>query len=393
MFQWTSFRGSNGMGIDTKMSAPSSWDKSDYQWEIELDGTGNSSPVVWGDKIFVTSSNDENNIGYLFAVSPGNGKILWQNQFELSDLAMHPDNNLATATPAVDESRVYIVWYSKEKTILIALNHDGSIQWEADFEGIESRHGGGSSLLLSETNVIFTREQEEGSSVKSSWVAVDKLSGKTSWELERETYPRNSFSTPIIIQNKKQESQLVFSSFAHGFTGIDPVTGDILWERPNVLRHRVVGSPIYSEGLLIGFYKGGGVVLEVDLNNNLVADTVLYSLPRNISPYVPTPIVVGDLLFLFTDNGTVACLKFSTGELLWKERPAGAIYGSPICVAGNLYCITKAGKVIVIPADSSYQLTGIYELGDGSFSTPVMCNNGMVFRTFTKLMLLGNSNE
>lgn len=115
IFQWTSFRGSNGMGIDTKMSAPTSWDKSDYQWEIELDGTGNSSPVVWGDKIFVTSSNDANNIGYLYAVNPGDGKILWQNQFELTDLAMHPNNNLATATPAVDESRVYIIWYSKEK--------------------------------------------------------------------------------------------------------------------------------------------------------------------------------------------------------------------------------------------------------------------------------------
>jgi outer membrane protein assembly factor BamB len=97
------------------------------------------------------------------------------------------------------------------------------------------------------------------------------------------------------------------------------------------------------------------------------------------------------LLFLFADTGIVSCLNLSTGEVLWKERPAGAIYGSPICVDGNLYCLTKAGKVIVIPASSSYQLAGIHELGDGSFSTPVMCQNGMIFRTFTKLILLGNS--
>ncbi len=393
MFEWTGFRGSGGMGIDTKMSAPTSWDKSDYQWEIDLEGTGNASPVVWGDKIFVTGSNDENNTGYLFAVSSGSGKILWQNQFEVTDLAMHPDNNLATATPAVDETQVYIIWYTKEKTTLIALKHDGSIQWETDFDGIESRHGGGSSLLLSENNVIFTREQEEGSSVKSSWVAVDKITGETAWELERESCASNSFSTPILIRNDGKQAQLIFSSKAHGFTCVDPASGQILWERPDIFAHRVIGSPVYSQGLLIGCYKGGGVVLEVDLNTNKIGDSALYSLPRSVSPYVPTPIVVGDLLFLFMDSGTVTCMKFSTGEVLWKERPAGAIYGSPICVGGNLYCITKAGKVIVIPADPSYKLTGINELGDGSFSTPVMCNNGMVFRTFTKLMLLENSNK
>lgn len=390
-FEWTSFRGSNGMGIDTKWSMPTSWDKSNYDWEIELDGTGNSSPVVWGDMIFVTSSNDEQNTGYLIAVSPSNGEILWQKDFEVTDLAMHPNNNLASATPAVDESQVYIIWYTKQQTKLLALTHDGSIQWEADFEGIESRHGGGSSLMLSESNVIFTREQEEGSSVKSSWMAVDKLTGKTSWELERKTCPSNSFSTPVLIKNDRQEAQLVFSSNAHGFTGIDPASGQVLWERPEIMEHRVVSSPIFSDGLLLACYKGGGVVLEIDVNTNQVGDSALYSLPRSVSPYVPTPIVVGDLLFLFMDSGTVSCLKFSTGEVLWKERPAGPIYGSPICVGGNLYCITKAGKVIVIPADSSYQLSGVYELGNGSFSTPVMSNNGMVFRTFSKLILLGDS--
>ena len=105
---------------------------------------------------------------------------------------------------------------------------------------------------------------------------------------------------------------------------------------------------------------------------------------------MPTPIIVGELLFLFMDNGTVACMHFSTGELLWKERPAGHIYGSPVCIGENLYCIGKEGEVMVIRADSSYHLAGINKLGDGSYSTPVMCRTGMVFRTFGKLMLLGN---
>ncbi|TFH21861.1 MAG: hypothetical protein E4H10_14695, partial [Bacteroidia bacterium] len=110
-------------------------------------------------------------------------------------------------------------------------------------------------------------------------------------------------------------------------------------------------------------------------------------------PYVPTPLVKDDLLFLYMDNGTVACVRLANGELLWKERPAGPLYGSPVWVGGKLYCISKAGKVIVLKADSSYELDGILDLGEGSFSTPVMCESGMVFRTFSKLMLWGNDME
>jgi len=387
--EWTRFRGIQGRGIDTCLTAPVSWDSSGFRWNISLPGTGNASPVVWRNIIFVTSSDDEKDLGYLMALDEREGKVLWQKQFDVKDLAMHKDNNLASHSPAVDESQVYVVWYSKERTRLIAFSHEGALQWQAEFEGIEARHGGGNSLMLTETKVVFTREQEDSSSFRSSWVAVNKQTGETAWELERETCPRNSFSTPILVNNLKQESQLLFTSEAHGFTGVDPETGKVLWERKGLLTARVVSSPVYSDGLIIGCRNGLGVVLDVDLNTNQAGDSALYTLPRNLSPYVPTPIVVDGLLYLFIDNGTVACVDFDSGKLLWKERPAGPIYGSPVCVNGNLYCITKAGEVVVVRACSKYQLYGVYPLGEGSFSTPAMCSSGMVFRTFTRLMLLG----
>ncbi len=238
--------------------------------------------------------------------------------------------------------------------------------------------------------MVFTREQEDGSSFSSSWVAVNKLTGETAWELERETCVANSFSAPMLVSNDHQEEQLIFTSQAHGFTGVDPETGNILWEQKELLTARVVASPVYSDGMVIGCRKGQCVVLEVDLNKNQPADLARYTLPNNLSPYVPTPIVVGENLFLFMDNGNVACVRWATGELLWKERPAGPIFGSPVCVNGNLYCITKEGDVLVIGADSSYQLHGVHALGEGSFSTPVMSGSGMVFRTLTQLTLLGS---
>jgi len=391
--QWTRFRGSDGQGIDTTVSVPHTWEADDFKWKINLPGTGNSSPVIWGDKIFVSCANNEDGIGYILAIDAQDGATLWQKAFDLSEFSMHVDNDLAAPTPAVDESSLFVIWYSNKKTTLIAMDHDGTIQWQADFEGIEARHGGGSSLMLTDSDVIFTREQEVASSLGGSWLAVNKQTGLTSWEVERENCESNSFSTPILIKDDGQEPKLIFTSRAHGFTALDPETAQILWERKGLLTARVVASPVYSNELIIGCRKGELVVVELDPISNHPADTALYTLTRDLSPYVPTPIVIGKFIYLFMDSGVVACVRLATGELMWKERPAGPIYGSPVWVDGNLYCITKAGDVLVIGANPEYHLKGILPLGDGSFSTPVMVESGMVFRTFSQLILFESMDE
>ena len=147
---WTRFRGMDGMGIDTSRIAPAIWEKSDYRWVTDLPGTGHVSPVVWDNTIFVTSSDDSSDVGYAVAIHENTGELLWQKKFQVSDLTMHKDNNLAAPSPAVDESRVYVIWYSKARTSLYALSHDGILQWKAEFEGIEAKHGGGSSLMLTD---------------------------------------------------------------------------------------------------------------------------------------------------------------------------------------------------------------------------------------------------
>jgi outer membrane protein assembly factor BamB len=387
-YYWTKFRGADGLGIDANAKAPVTWKASDYNWQIPLPGIGNSSPIVWGNTIFVTSADNEKNKGYLSAINEEDGEILWQKEFVVNDLKMHKDNKLAFPTPAVDKSLVYIVWYTTEKTTLAALTHRGDLEWEVEFDGIICRHGGGSSLMLTDDKVVFTREQEDFSEKKSTWVAVSKKDGSTLWEIERESPENNSFATPFLLKTENQKDQLIFASQSHGIAGVDPETGEVYWERKDFLPSRVVASPFYSNGKIIVNRNGEAMVVDFNPETNQAADSALYKLPRNLSPYVPTPIVVNELLFLFMDNGSVACVQLATGELLWKERPAGAIYGSPICVDGNLYCTTKEGQVIVVRAAPTYQLLGVNELGDGSFSTPVMSASGMVFRTFTKLILL-----
>ena len=388
---WTRFRGADGLGIDKKARFLVELKETGIKWKIPLPGTGNASPVVWQNTIFVTSARDDKDTGYLTAINGTDGAVLWQKEFKVTDLIMHVDNKLAAQSPAVDQSQVYLVWYSKEKTTLIALTHEGTIRWQSEFAGILSRHGGGSSPMLTDECVVFTREQEKGySSFTSSWLAVDKKTGKKIWELERESPENNSFGTPLLLAVKDQPAQLIFASQSHGLTGVAPATGKILWERKNLFPARVVASPFYTEGMIVVSQNGKTLVIDMDSTTHQAKDSARYTLPRNLSTYVPTPIVVNKLLFTFMDNGTVACIQLATGKMLWNARPSGAIYGSPIFVNGNLYCITKEGKVLIIKADTTYQLSGIIELGEGSFSTPVMCKSGMVFRTFTQLMLAGN---
>lgn len=388
-FYWTRFRGVDGLGVDVTLKAQTNWNPSDFKWKISLPGKGNASPVAWGNTIFVTSANDEISTGYLTAVDGKDGKVLWQKEFKLANLNMHKDNKLATQTPTVDDSKIYIIWYSKEKTTLIALSHQGTVQWQSDFGGMQSRHGGGSSLMQTDGCIIFTREQEKDYSVlTSSWLAIDKQTGKMVWELERDSPENNSFATPFLLKIKNHPAQLIFASQSHGLTGVAPETGKILWERKKLFPTRIVASPYYSDGMIVVSQNAQTRLIEMDSITNQAKDSARYSLPRNLSPYVPTSIVVNKLLFLFMDNGTVACVRLANGELLWKEKPSAPIYGSPICVNGNLYCMTKEGKVLVIKADSTYQLLGINELGEGSFSTPLMCKYGIVFRTFTQLMMV-----
>jgi outer membrane protein assembly factor BamB len=165
--------------MDPTIGIPVTWDSTDLHWRIQLPGKGNASPVVWGNTIFVTSADDTLDTGYLTAVAEQDGNILWQKEFQVTDLSLHANNKLDAATPAVDALHVYVIWYSKEKTELTALDHNGNSQWQSEFGGIESRHGGGSSLLLTESHIVFTREQEDKSSLNSSWVAVDKRTGET----------------------------------------------------------------------------------------------------------------------------------------------------------------------------------------------------------------------
>ena len=171
--EWTRFRGPNGQGIGKATTLPAQWTESDYHWKIELSGGGHSSPVIWADKVFVTSGDQEAGLGILLALRVSDGRTAWRKDFALTKYRVNTLNSYATSTPTVDADHVYVLWSTKSETILVALNHEGDEVWKRNFDGVQNQHGAGSSPIVLDEMVIFSREHESRSTdAKSAWTAV-----------------------------------------------------------------------------------------------------------------------------------------------------------------------------------------------------------------------------
>jgi outer membrane protein assembly factor BamB len=394
--EWTRFRGPNGQGISEAKTIPAKWTEKDYNWKIELPGGGHSSPVIWGDKLFITSGNQQAGHTILLALNTSDGSVLWQKEYVLSKYRPNSLNSFATATPAVDADKVYVLMTSPKETILAALNHDGTEVWKRTFEGVQCQHGAGSSPIVYDDMVIFTHENEDSSSkdAKSFWIAVDCKTGETRWTLDRKTGPKTSYSTPCVYTPAGGKPQLIFTSFSHGMTGVEPLAGTVIWEMDSAFVSRVVSSPVIADGLRIGTCGDYGVgkrliAIRPGTSDKSVQPAEAYKIDGSTIPYVPTSVAKNGLLFMFLDRGDISCLRSATGEQLWREKPAGRFFSSPIWVDGKLYCITTDGDVVVVRAAETYELLAINPLGETSNATPAVSGGRMYLRTYSHLFCIG----
>jgi outer membrane protein assembly factor BamB len=396
--EWTRFRGPNGQGISKAQSIPAKWTERDFNWKVKLPAGGHSSPVIWKDKVFITCENPQSAGGMLLAFDVSNGRTLWKKQYKLTAYKHHNDNTYATATPVVNADHVYVLWQTSKEVILAAVDHSGHDVWQRTFPGIYSRFGPGTSPMLYNDIVVFTHEHWKGrKEFQSSWIALDRKTGQTRWTKERNN-SEISYSTPCIYSPKTGEPQLIFTSWSHGISGVEPDTGTIIWELQSALPARVVSSPVIAGDLIIGSCGKGGAgkqlsAVRAGSRDNSKKPELVYICTRKSAPYVPTSLVKEGLLFTYHDQGDVSCLRLETGESLWSAKPGGRFYGSPVWINGLLYCINRAGDVSVIKAAPKYELLAINSLGEKSQATPAVADGRMYLRTYSHLISIGGKKE
>jgi outer membrane protein assembly factor BamB len=364
---------------------PVAWTAKDCAWKASLPGTGSSSPVLWGQKLFLLCGDNGTGTRTVVCLSANDGSTVWKREYGAGTFAKNRDNSYASSTAAADQRHVYIYCATPEEVSVLALDHSGVEVWRRNLGPYKSQHGGGTSPIVFGDLVIFNNDQDG----ESFLIALDTKNGATRWQLDRRT-DRAAYATPCIRQTAENKPELVFASSSHGVTAVDPLKGAVNWEFTNAFPFRVVSSPALARDLIIGTCGEGGAgrrLVAVRPGANGRAAQLAYELKNSI-PYVPTPLVLGDLLFLWCDNGLVACHRAATGERIWQHKISDAFYSSPVCAAGRLYGISKTGVVYVFAANEKPELLSTIPLGEPSFATPAIGNGAIYFRTESHLFCL-----
>ncbi len=396
---WPRFRGPNGQGLSEAKGVPSKWSEQDYNWKIELPGVGHSSPVAWDGAVFVTCADRRTGQGTLLCLNGSDGTERWRREQDLTKYPLNGLNSFASPTPALDAEHVYVLWPGSDTTVLMALSHKGDEVWSVRLAGVHARHGQGSSPIVCGPYVIVAHEQERNNDgVRSQWLAVDRQTGEVVWRVSEAGVANASYSTPCVYQEEGGRPQLVFSSNAHGLTGVDPESGKVLWEVRSALPYRVVSSPVIAGDVVIATCgEGGGgkrlSAVRVTREDPTYQAKEVYALDSRIVPYVPTSVAYQGMLFTFHDGGVVSCLASDSGKVLWSEKPAGRYYGSPICVDGKLYCVTIDGDVVVLAAEKEYKLLGVNPLGEKSHATPAVADGRLLLRTVSHVISVGGGTK
>ena len=172
--QWNRFRGPNGSGISEVTTIPVRWGEDDYNWTIQLPGSGHSSPVSWDKRLFVTSADPLAGERYLLCIQSDDGSVLWTRVFPFDEFKRNKRNSFASHTPAVDANHVYTIWQSTQGSVLVAMDHDGKQVWEFKLGGFSGGHGPATSPIVHDNLVIICNDQE-GKNGKSFLVALDAL--------------------------------------------------------------------------------------------------------------------------------------------------------------------------------------------------------------------------
>jgi len=388
--EWTRFRGPHGSGECEAATVPVLWTTADYKWRVKLPGVGHSSPVVRGDRLFVTSALQEDGTRIIRCLDTADGHMIWKRDFPAVTFELNNSRAYDCSSPAVDENHVYMMWGTPEEYAVLALDQaKGEVVWRRDLGRFEGDHGFGASPVVVGELLIVANDQ----SGPSSLVALDCRTGETRWKVDRRT-AKTAYSTPFLFQPEGCTPQLIFSSTAHGLSSFDPATGKLNWEVADLFgEQRVVGSPVVCSGLIFTSAGSGGggkhmVAIKPGDPARGTGAEIAYKLDGSL-PYVPTSVAHGRLLFTFADSGVVTCLDAPTGEVLWRERIGGNYFGSPVRVGERIYCTARDGQMVVLAASGQFKLLGRISLEEPSNSTPAVADGVMYLRTYSHLMAIG----
>lgn len=373
---WPRFRGPRGDGTSSDANVPTEWsDTKNLKWKVELPGAGFSSPIVVGDRVFVTawSGSGSSVQRHLVCVERETGKIAWQKTVEgVSDggepgFAYHGQ---ASHTPVSDGERVYVMFGSSG---VRAYDMEGQELWKQDVGNQRrSRFGTASSPILHGDHLIVTAGAES-----ESMRAFDKLTGKEVWNTDAASLS-GSYSTPLIAANAAGEEELLISVTGEVW-GLNPASGKLRWYAETQVDTAACPSVLVEDGVVyvIGGRSGGRTAVRIGGKND-AGDQVLWS--HSGGSYVPSPVLHEGRLYWINDRGIANCVDAKTGEEVGQKRIGGRFYASIVLVGDKFYAVSRFDGTYVLKASPEFEQIAHNKLSDESdFSASPAVSDGQLF--------------
>jgi outer membrane protein assembly factor BamB len=414
---WPAFRGADAVGTASNATPPARWDlnaSTNIAWKTTIPGLGHSSPIVWGDRVYVTTAvaasgkqsvvtGDSSKSGIdpatdmvshtwrVIAIDKSSGKIVWNRVAHegVPRLKRHVKASHASATPATDGSYIVALLGSEG---LFCFGMDGALKWRTDLGLMDVglvddptyQWGPASSPVIYQDRVIVQNDRHKDSFL----AAYDLASGRELWRSAHDELP--SWATPTVVR-RGGTTQIVTNAGKY-IRGFDPATGRELWRLSDNLTQVKVPTPIASGDLVIvtgGYPPGGRPIYAIRSGGSgeLGSNALAWRTDRG-APYTSTPLLYEGLLYVVTDNGILSAYDPASGQRVYQQRVgnAGGFSASPVAAAGRIYLSSEEGDIFVVRAGRTFELLSTNSMGEIVMATPALTGDMLIVRTLTQLV-------
>lgn len=390
---WSRFRGPNGQGVSPESDLPIRWSSTEnVAWKTRIPGVSWSSPIVWGDSVFVTTATEEGVSCRVIRIDRKTGNILWDNEVHRQKPGdMRRENSYATPTPVTDGKHVYAVF---SDGTAVAVDFSGARQWINSEVKFHSLHGLGASPILVGDQLVMPFDGSSSVEKRVGWktpwkdavvVSYDTGTGAIRWR-GRRGESRVGHVTPILIEQGRQ----IVSAGGDRVQGFDAESGDRIWSIYSQ-GEGVTPSPVVGDGLIYtssGFeaptiraIRPGGV--------GDVTDTHIAWEQKKGVPALASPLYVGPYLYTVTRDNILHCFEGATGKLLWQHRLRGVYYPSPVLADGRIYMTSEEGVTLVLRPGPRYEEIAQNDLGEMCRASMAVSQGNFFIRTAEHLYCIG----
>lgn len=385
---WPQFLGPNGDGHSSATDLPATWSETEnIAWKTPIHGKGWSSPVIWGNQIWMGTAREDGKEFVAVCVDKESGKVLHDLKLFESEKPefCHSMNSYASPTPVLEEGRVYMHFGSYGTACLDSSN--GKVIWSRKDLPCNHWRGPGSSPIIYKDLLIVHYDGYDLQYI----VAMNKNTGETVWKKDRgvdygttDGDVMKAYSTPTIIEVKGRPE--LISTTSKAVLSYDPLTGEEIW-RVRYEGFSSTARPVFGLGMVYissGFGKAQMFALNPDGAKDITDSNIVWTSNKGV-PSMPSFVLVGERLFMVNDTGIASCLNAKTGEIVWQNRLEGGFSASVIYADGKIFFPSRDGITTVVAASDEYKVLGTNKLADGVMATPAAVGKSLFLRTKTNL--------